>query len=103
MEKQYKVVNGTSYDSRTSDEVINLLEHYRSNKQRIRVFYGSEGRCWNEEHDTMGTVGRSTGTCKIPLLIKSSRSYGGGSILDDRIVRIDVKENGKINSSVSTN
>lgn len=96
MEKQYKVVNGTSYDLRTSYEVINLLECYRSNRQRIRVFYGSGGRCWNEENDTIGTIGRSTGTCKIPLLIKNSRSYGGESILDYRIVRIDVKENGKI-------
>ena len=93
---KYKVVNGTSYDSRTSDEVINLLERYRSNRQRIRIFYGSEGKCHNDEYDTIGTVGRSTGTCKIPLLIKNSRSYGGESILDNYIVRIDIKEKGKI-------
>lgn len=91
MEKEYKVVNGTSYNLKTSDEVINLLERYRMSKERIRIFYGRDGKCWNEEFDTIGRIGRSTGTYKIPLLIKSSRSLGGGSIIDNCIIRIDIK------------
>ena len=47
------------------------------------------GRSWNEEYEVTGTIGRSSGNIKIPLLIKNSRSYGGGSLLDDCIIRID--------------
>jgi len=43
-----------------------------------------------DEYDTIGTVGRSTGTNKIPLLIKTKRSFGGGAILDHCIVKIMV-------------
>ena len=40
----------------------------------------------------IGTIGRSTGTIKTPLLISNSRSLGGGAILTDCIVKIvDVK------------
>ncbi len=38
----------------------------------------------------MGTIGRSTGKQKIPLLIKNSRSSGGGGVLCHCIIRIDV-------------
>ena len=96
MDKQYKVVDGTSYDIRTSDKVIELLETCRIRGIQIRVFYGSEGRCWNEENDIIGTIGRSTGENKIPLLINNSRSMGGGALLDHCIVRIDVKEGKRI-------
>jgi len=96
MDKQYKVVNGTSYDVRTSDKVIELLENCRIRGIRIRFFYGAEGRCWNDEFDTIGTIGRSTGINKIPLLIKNSLSSGGGAILDHCIVRIDAKAGKRI-------
>ena len=45
---------------------------------------------WLEEDDVTGTIGRSTGRQKIPLLIKNSRSLGGGGILCHCIIRIDV-------------
>jgi len=92
MSKSYKVVNGTSYNENTPDKVISWLETSRERKQRIRIFYGKDGKCWNEENDTIGVVGRSTGTNKIPLLIKSKRSYSSGALLDDCIVRIDTKD-----------
>lgn len=95
--KKYKVKNGTYYNINTPDKVIDWLETSRERKQRIRIFYGKDGKAWNEEFDTIGHVGRSTGTIKIPLLIKNSRSMGGGAILDNSIVRIDTKgRNGKI-------
>lgn len=87
-----KTVNGTSYKDTTDDEVIRTLETCRISKKRIRLFYGKDGKSWNQEDDTIGSVGRSTGKNKIPLLIKSSRSMGGGAILDDRIYRIDTKD-----------
>lgn len=89
--KQYKIKNGTYYHADTDDKVIQWLETSRERKQRIRIFYGKDGKAWNEEFDIIGHVGRSTGAIKIPLLIHNSRSMGGGAILDDRIVRIDTK------------
>ena len=89
MEK-YNVVNGTSYNVKTSAEVISILEKYRTLGKRIRVFYGDieTGKSWNEENDTTGKVGRSTGENKIPLLVNNARSLGGGSLLDHCIVKI---------------
>jgi len=95
--KRYKVKNGTFFHEDTPDKVIDWLETSKERKQRIRIFYGKDNKCWNEEFDVIGHVDRSTGTTKIPLLIKSARSYGGGAIMDDRIVRIDTKcSNGNI-------
>ena len=98
MSKQYKVVNGTSYDSRTPDTVVNILENVRHSKQRIRLHYGNvqTGQDWHDEHDVRGTIGRSTGSVKIPLLIANSRSMGGPSVLDHCIVGIRTTgKNGK--------
>ena len=86
----YRIENGTAYSINTPIPVIEILEKARQNRTRIRIWYGKDGQCWNEEFDTIGTVGRSTGHFKVPLLIKNSRSMGGGAILDDCIVRIDV-------------
>jgi len=88
--KEYKVANGTYYHIDTDDNVIKRLEHARLNDVRVRVFYGKDGLSWLDEYDTMGTIGRSTGTIKIPLLIHSTRSYGGGAILTDCIIKITV-------------
>jgi hypothetical protein len=94
MEKEYKEFDGLFFDINTDGKVIKeLCQAYRG-KYRIRLWYGDELKSWNEEHDTIGTIGRSTGKIKIPLLIKSSRSYGGGAILDNCIVRIDVNYGG---------
>ena len=92
MEKQYKKVGQLSFDSRTPDRVCEILESYNrtGREQRLRLYYGDTetGRCWMEEHDTIGYIGRSTGSVKIPLLIHNSRSMGGGAILDHCIVKI---------------
>ena len=82
-------VNGTFYHDKTPREVIDILEAARLSRSRLRLWYGSDGRCWNEENDTIGRIGRSTGSQKIPILIKSKRSLGGGGILDHCIIRID--------------
>ena len=80
-------------------KVIEVLERVHQSRQRIRIHYGYTGpdpdnldveigRSWGEEHDVIGTVGRSTGSQKIPLLIANARSMGGGGILVARIIRI---------------
>jgi hypothetical protein len=92
----YKIINGTAYHVNTPDAVVNILERYRQGyrgeKTRIRLFYGDNetGRDWNEEHNVIGYIGRSTGSIKIPLLINNNRSLGGPGLLDHCIVKITV-------------
>lgn len=80
-----ELFNGSTF---RSIEVKNILERaYRSN-ERLRLFYGSDGKTWQEEHDIIGTVGRSTGVKKIALLVYSSTSSKGTAILTDKIIGI---------------
>lgn len=98
---QYVNVNGTwlKYGKNIQSEgwkykeneklwnVISLLVH---SGRRVRIWYGDEtGRSWNDEFEVTGSIGRSTGDIKVPLLINNSRSYGGSALLDDCIIRID--------------
>ena len=81
--------SGTCYNIGTSQKVIERIENAKRTGQRIRVWYGDkDGKSWNEENDICGTVGRSTGSIKIPLLISKSSSFGGGALLTDRIIKI---------------
>jgi len=88
----YKIVNGTAYHIDTNDQIIRVLENARNSNSRIRVFYGYEenGTDWLEEYDTMGTISRSCGTIKIPLIIKNKNSSGGAGLSDNRIIKITI-------------
>ena len=90
----HKIVNGTFYSSNTPDEVIKILEDARINKKRIRIFLGDTetGKDWMESYDLIGTVGRSCGSFKVPLLIKNHQSLGGGAIFDYCIVKITINK-----------
>jgi hypothetical protein len=78
-----------TFDEGTKTEIKNILESLVNTGKRIRLWYGDDnGRSWEEEFDTIGYIGRSTGPNKIPLLINNSRSYGGGAILTARIIKI---------------
>ena len=59
--KEYKVVNGVSFDTNTNDRVIEILLDYIGRDERIRIFYGDtkSGPDWCETYDTIGTVGLS--------------------------------------------
>ena len=80
----------THFHSETPYPVRMVLESARINGQRIRLFLGDKktGVCWSDEFDVIGKVSRSTGTQKIPILLKNSRSSGGGAILDHCIIAI---------------
>lgn len=81
-------------NEKTPSRVATLLNNLSMSQQRIRLVYGdtTTGKDWLEECDVIGNIGRSTGEKQIPLLIKNSRSTGGGSILDHCILKIvDVK------------
>ena len=83
------VVDGTTYKDETPRQVVNILERSREERERICIRYGDRdtGNDWGDPR-MCGHVGRSTGTVKIPLLIKTRRSYGGEGILDHAIIRI---------------
>jgi len=83
------VVDGTTYKDATPQRVVDILESSRKNRERLCIRYGDKetGRDWGDMR-MCGHVGRSTGTEKIPLLIKTRRSMGGEGILDDAIIEI---------------
>lgn len=87
---KYKIFNGTYYDHQTDEKVITIIDEALRSKRKLKIYLGDRktGRDWCEEHDKTGTIGRSTGPIKIPLLMTSSRSYGGGVLLEDAIVKI---------------
>lgn len=89
-DKEYKVMNGTWYDIRTSDKLVSLLEEHRQYGTRLRFHWGNTetGEDWGDIYDVAGKIGRSMGPVKAPLLIKTRRSIGGGCILDHCIVKI---------------
>lgn len=81
-------------NEKTPSNLANLLNRLYTSNQRIRLVYGDTdtGKDWLEEYDVIGTVSRSTGVNKVPLLINNARSIGGGSILDHCILKVvDVK------------
>lgn len=86
------------YDSRTSKEVIEVLERCYDSGERLVFDFGDAvtGQSWGEINDISGRIGKSTGVIKIPLLIYNSRSLGGGSLLDHCIVKITTSKGGRI-------
>ena len=80
-----------SLDEGTLPEVGKILERLLRQQVRCRIWYGDTetGLAWPDEHDVLGTIGRSTGPKKAALLIHNSNSLGGGAILTACIVRID--------------
>ena len=108
--KQYKIVEGISFEENTNDRVIEILLDAINRRERIRVFYGDtkSGRDWLETYDTIGTVGTSCGKTKVPLMIYSIRSMGGDAILTENIVKITkdkkvIYKHPKYNCNVSIN
>ena len=81
-----------TFNENTCETVKTVLTDCYNKQCRIRIWYGDidTGMSWLEEYDVVGTIGRSSGQAKIPLLIKNSRSVGGGGILCHCIIRIDV-------------
>ncbi|MHB8742819.1 MAG: hypothetical protein ACYC9L_06790 [Sulfuricaulis sp.] len=81
---------GTYFHQQTPKAVRRILETARETGIRLRLFLGDAitGRDWGEEHDTIGTVGRSTGPLRVPLLVADSFDAGGGAILDHCVVRV---------------
>lgn len=92
-----KVALGTWFDPETHPEVMRQLELARVGKYRLRLEYGDRqtGQAWDDRPNN-GTIGRSMGPLKVPLLIKTARSYGGEAILTSCIVRISETPGGRV-------
>lgn len=94
----YKIINGTAYHEETPDKIVNIIENARiSNRSiRLRFCYGDTetGRDWGDTIDQCGYIGRSTGSIKVPLIIKKINSFGGGAILDNCIIKVEQKHHG---------
>ena len=86
-----KNIRNKGWEYKENEKLWKVLSSLVNSGRRVRIWYGDTetGRSWNEEDEVTGTIGRSTGRIAIPLLIKNSRSYGGGALLDDCIIRID--------------
>lgn len=86
----HKVCNGTHFNRETPDAVVHALAGLVHTRTRVRIFCGelSTGLAWTEEHNNMGTIGRSNGRFKSPLMIANARSMGGPALLDSCILAI---------------
>lgn len=83
-----------AYHEETPAQLIEELERARTARRRIKIYLGDPktGKSWNEEHDITGTIGLSRGhQARYPLLIATSRSTGGGTLMDDRILKLKVE------------
>lgn len=88
-----------AYHEETSPEVISALERARIGKRRVKIYLGdtATGRDWNEENDTIGYVGLSRGAnARYPILVYNKKSCGGGSLLDNCIVKIKESKGGRV-------
>lgn len=83
------------YDG-TPEKVKQVLESELHSDNRIRIFFGDQetGKDWEEEHETIGYVGRSAGTEPILILLNNNRSMYGGAILTNCIIKIT--KNGRV-------
>ncbi|WP_427551974.1 hypothetical protein ACQE3D_25690 (plasmid) [Methylomonas sp. MS20] len=82
--------SGTCFHEETPQAVVDILEEVLGTQRKIRLYYGdpATGQSWFDENDVIGTIGRSGGKIKVPLLIEPLET-GGPAILDHCIVRID--------------
>lgn len=86
----------TWYLDSTPKKLKDLLECYRKNRKPVRIFYGNPetGEDWLSDYGVLGTIGRSTGFMKAPLLLEKSSQWGDLLSVDNilRIVDVDSRE-----------
>jgi hypothetical protein len=79
----------TYFDPGTAVPVRKILERYRRSGDTLRVVLGDPetGRDWMDENDGVGTVGRSMGPMRVPLMVAKGER-GGPALLTRCIVRL---------------
>lgn len=93
-----KKVGETSFHPDTPDDLIKVLLALHTSRERIVIVYGNvlTGERWDDLSPNRGTLGRSTGTDKILLLVRTKRSFGGEALLDHCILEIRSTSKGKL-------
>jgi hypothetical protein len=78
----------TWFDIRTPVVVQEALEALRTNRHRVRIFYGdtATGRSWMYETDVIGRLSRSGRPMRVPML--KVDKLGGTTLLSHCIVRL---------------
>lgn len=81
--------SGLYFSQDCPDKLRDVIATLNTTNERARVFYGDvkTGKAWAEENDVCGTIARSMGPCKVPLLVARSGA-GGSALLDGCIVAI---------------
>ena len=79
----------TWFGANVPNRLKEALERARGSNRRVIVIYGDRetGIGWGGRPER-GTIGRSTGSIRIPLLVKTSHSMGGGALVCSSIVRL---------------
>lgn len=87
----YKFHRDLWFHKDTPLQVCDAIALAYARQLRVRIWLGDTetGTAWMEEHDVVGTIGRSTGQRKVPLLLERKTSVGGAAILTHCIVRLD--------------
>jgi len=72
----------TYFDPGTDPRLARVLETCRREHRQVRLILGdtSTGTSWLDEYSVVGSIGRSTGAMKVPLLIEPGEP-GGMAIL----------------------
>lgn len=87
----------TYFDPHTEPAVRRVLESCRLAGTPVRLILGNPrtGQSWLDEHDIVGTIGRSSGWLKVPLLVPQGE-HGGGAILTAHVLGIVDWSSGKM-------
>ena len=86
----------TYFDPGTDPKAARALENSRRDGRKVRLVLGdtASGRCWLDEHDVVGRIGRSTGTLKVPLLVEPGED-GGTAISTSCLLRLIAWDSGR--------
>jgi len=116
-DKEYLVFGDTWFDKDTDLAIATILDYYMHKDVRLRFWYGyttaehrqymienypgdhtfpAVGMAWDEDWQVSGTVGRTAGPVKSPILLAGPNSHCGGLISTDSIVKIVRRRTGKI-------
>lgn len=84
------------FEPGTSEDAARALDESYRAKRKVRLVMGdtATGEPWLDEYDAVGTIRRSTGTLKVPLLIEEGES-GGSAILTANLLHIIEWKTGK--------
>lgn len=93
----------TTFNPSTPPALRRLLDALRRSGATVRIVCGEThpndpdaGTAWMEEHDVVGTIGRSGGQQRVPLLIPANGDgIGGPALLDHCILGVQSVPDGR--------